>query len=128
MEIPLLFSLFFPIFLAPLMILAPFFLIWGGLKVFNIQGISNRKIVVYLIFFTLGFFLVYGFLNLIVGKSLGYFATEIIYRFISLIFDFLLLKYYFHLSGKKLWQLLAYLVITGLIFSVIAFYLLPYFK
>jgi len=116
------FLLFFvPIIYFLFVVLAPYFIIWGGLKILNIRGISNSKIIGYVIVYIIIFFLAEKFLNPLVGldaepkRLISYFTNNLIY----LVINFLLLKYYFQLSGKKLWQFFLYLIITGLIFSAL---------
>lgn len=113
-----LFYLFLPIYFA-LIFVAPYLIIWGGLKILRISGISRSKIIGYVIIYIVLFFLIEELFKPLVGLStepkrfISYFTDNLIY----LVANFLLLKYYFHLSGKKLWQFFFYLIITGLILS-----------
>jgi len=113
---------FLPIIYLLFIIIAPFFIIWGGLKIFKIQGISTFKIIVYLIIGIPLFFLVEKVLHPLIGGISGhfsnYFFLQIIDNLIYSVVSFLMLKYYFHLSGKKLWQFFIYLLVAALVFSV----------
>ena len=115
------FLFFLPIIYFFFIILAPYFIILGGLKILNIQGISSSKIIGYVIIYVILFFLVEKFFNPLVGlgtesnRLISYFTNNLIY----LAINFLLLKYYFQLSGKKLWHFFLYLIIAGLIFSAL---------
>lgn len=109
--------LFLPLYFF-LILVAPYLIIWGGLKILRITEISRSRIIGYVIIYVAIFFLIDQFKSLVglntQPKSLlSYFADNLIY----LAANFLLLKYYFHLSGKKIWQFLLYLIITGLILS-----------
>lgn len=119
METLLLLSFFLPIVYFLFIVLAPLFIIWGGLKIFNIQGIPKRKIIIYLIVFVLAFFCVDNFFGPRAGISLAYLGIQIIDNLIYLAINFLLLKYYFHLFGKKLYLFLVYLIVANYIFTVV---------
>ena len=94
-----------------------YFLILAGFKILKIEGIPRSKITVYIFaIFFLSLFLNSGIpavLKDVSNSFILYFANLLI----SFLVVFLLLKYYFLLSGKKLWQFLLYLVILSLIFS-----------
>lgn len=113
-----LFYLFLPIYFA-LIFVAPYLIIWGGLKILRISGISKSKIVGYVIIYVILFFLIEELFKPLFGLSIeskrfiSYFTDNLIY----LVANFLLLKYYLHLSGRKLWQFFLYLIVAGLILS-----------
>jgi len=101
-----------------LLFVVSYFITWGGLKILRISGISGPKIIGYVIISVALVFLVEEFFNPLVGlgaelRRFSYFTNNLIY----LVTNLILLKYYFHLSGKKLWQFFFYLIITGLILS-----------
>ena len=116
---PILF--FLPIIYFAFIIIAPYYIILWGFKIFKISGISNSKIIGYVIIYVALVFLVEKLFNPLVG--LGVESNRLIYyftnNFIYLAVNFLLLKYYLKLSGKKLWHFFLYLIVTGLIFSVL---------
>ncbi len=113
----LIFSFGFAVLL-PILIffLISYFLISLGFKILKIEGIARSKIVVYIFVM----FLVGSFLQPVISKSLegavNVFILYLINSLISFGITFALLKYYFSLSGKKLWQFFLYLVILALIF------------
>lgn len=113
-----LFYFFLPVYFF-LIFIAPCLIIWGGLKILRISGISRSKIIGYVIIYVVLFFLIEELFKPLVGLSTESkrFISYFIDNFIYLVANFLLLKYYFHFSGKKLWQFFFYLIITGLILS-----------
>jgi hypothetical protein len=116
-----LFYFLLPLIIFVLVILGPYFIILGGFKLLRIDRVSRSKIFGYVIIYIIIFFLADKFTQPLVGLDTesDRLALYFINNFIYLIVNFLLLKYYFQLSGKKLWQFLLYLVITGLILSVL---------
>ncbi len=106
-----------PLIIFPLWFIALYFLILFGFKILKIERAPKSKIVIYIITTTLlGLLLSY-----VVSPALRYISNNIVpYLTNFLIYFgivFLLLKYYFLLSGKKLWQFLLYLIILNLILS-----------
>ncbi len=110
---------YFVLLLIIFALIASYFIILGGLKLLQITEIPKSKIIGYMIIYVALFFLIERFLNPLVGlntestRFISYFTNNLIYLIVS----FLLLKYYFQLSGKKLWQFFFYLIIIGLILS-----------
>ncbi|MFC1663889.1 hypothetical protein ACFL0A_02085 [Patescibacteria group bacterium] len=104
----------FPIFI---FFVISYFLISLGLKILKIEGISRSKIVVYIfMMFLLGSFLQPA-VNKFLGNAVNMPTLYLINTLISFGIALLLLKYYFLLFGKKLWQFLLYLIALNLIFS-----------
>jgi len=116
-----LFYFLLPLVIFALVILAPYFIILGGLKLLQISEISRSKVFGYVIIYVIIFFLVDRFSQPLVGLDAesNRLVLYFINNFVYLIVNFLLLKYYFRLSGKKLWQFFLYLIITGLILSAL---------
>lgn len=117
-----LFYVFLSLLLLPLAFIIQYLITWGGLRILGISGISKSKIVGYIIISgVLGIllFLMEGFLKPLIEFSAGTrsFVSYFINSLFGLVTNFLLLKYYLHLSGKELWKFFLYLTITGLILS-----------
>ena len=94
-----------------------YFIILLGFKFLKIEGIPKFKIVPYIfIMFLSGSFLQPA-ITKIFENILNKPSLYLVNTFISLGIIFLLLKYYFLLSGKKLWQFLLYLIVLSLVFS-----------
>lgn len=115
--IPLLIPFLFPILLFSIL----YFIVLVGFRILHIENIPKQKISVY-VFIT---FIYSLFLSpataTIVYKYItkNEFAVNFIDYIFSFLITFLIIKYYFLLSGKKLWQFLLYLVVIGLIFSLV---------
>lgn len=94
-----------------------YFLILLGFRVLKIEGIPRFKIAIYIFVM----FLFASFLQPVIIKIFENILNKpslyLINTLISLGITFLLLKYYFLLSGKKLWQFLLYLIVLSLVFS-----------
>lgn len=94
-----------------------YFLILASFKILKIEGIPRYKITTYIFaMFIFGLFfspIISAILKDIPNKFLLYFVNILI----SFSFTILFLKYYFLLSGKKLWQFFLYLILLNLIFS-----------
>lgn len=112
-----LFNFFLPIIVFALIIVGPYYIILGGFKLLRIREVPRSKIFIFYFIVIATAFLTEKFLNSFTISS------QILYRaisnFIYLVVNFLLLKYYFQLSGKKLWQFLVYLILAGLILSLL---------
>lgn len=95
-----------------------FIIIWG-FKFLKIVGVPKPKIRIYIILIILfGLFvkpLIYSIFSNIPGRLIPYLA----YLLAEFLFVFLLLRYYFQLSGKKLWQFFLYLIVINIIFNLI---------
>lgn len=120
-----------PLIIFPLWFIALYFLILLGFKILKIERAPKSKIIIYIItMLLLGLFLSYVVLPAlrdILNKIALYLTNFLIYFGVV----FLLLKYYFLLSGKKLWQFLLYLIVLNLIFSAVIitlFQLIPMIK
>jgi len=113
-----------PLIIFPLWFIALYFLILLGFRILKIERAPKSKIIVYIItIFLLGLFLSYVVspaLRDISNKIVLYLTNFLIYFGIV----FLLLKHYFLLSGKKLWQFLLYLIFLNLIFSIVVIILI----
>ena len=98
-----------------------YFLILTGFKILKIEGVPKSKIIVYIFsIFLLSFFLNSAIpivIKDVSNRFILYFANFLI----PFLVVFLLLKYYFVLSGKKLWQFLLYLIALNLIFFILTF-------
>jgi hypothetical protein len=96
-------------------------LILLGFKILKIKEIPRSKIVFFLfVIFLLSLFVtpaVNKIFENVLSKPLIIFVNVFIYFGIS----FLLLKYYFLLSRKKLWQFLLYLIVINITFSLVIF-------
>lgn len=118
-----LFYFILPIVFFALIIIAPYYIILGGLRLLRIGGISKSKVFVFYLLLIITAFLINKTFTLFLLNNLKIRSNSIIYWLINnaiyLVVNFLLLRYYFHLSGKKLWQFFLYLVVIGLIFSVL---------
>ena len=98
-----------------------YFIILGGLRLLNITDVPKSKIRIYvLLMFLLGL-LVNPLISTAFREISNKFILYSIDFLISFLIVFLFLKYYFQLSGKKLWQFLLYLISISLIFSLIIF-------
>ena len=125
---------FWPVFLfiLPLVILpmvwfiAFYFLILLGFKILKIERAPKSKIIIYIFtMFLLGLFLNYA-IPTIFKDITSRFVLYSIHFLISFGIVFLLLKYYFLLSGKKLWQFLLYLIVLNLILSMVIIILIQF--
>ena len=94
-----------------------YFLILLGFKVLKIEGIPRSKIVPYIFVMFLSASFLQPAIIKIFENILNKPGLYLINTLISLGITFLLLKYYFLLSGKKLWQFLLYLIVLSLVFS-----------
>ena len=106
-------SVAIPIFIG---FLIPYFLFLLGLKVLKIEGIPRFKIMIYIFVM----FLVATLLNTVfirLADVLNKPSLYLINILVSVGITLSLLKYYFSLSGKKLWQFFLYLTALGLVFS-----------
>ena len=96
-----------------------YFVIKGGLRLLKIKDVPDSKIRIYiLIMIILGLFikpLIYSTFSSFSNKIVPYLAD----LFIDFLMVFSLLKYYFHLSGKKLWQFLLYLISINILFNLV---------
>lgn len=93
-----------------------YFLVLVGFKILKIEEVTISKIVVYIfVMFLVGFFL-----QPIISKSLldtiNIFTLYLINSIIFFGVTVAILKYYFSLSGKKLWLFFLYLIVLILIF------------
>jgi len=122
-KFPVALKLFLP-FLVPILVFGVWFLIFYflillGFRILKIKGIPRSKITVYVfVMFLLGLFLnsaVLAVFESVSNRIILYFTSVLI----SFLVVFLLLKYYFLLSGKKLWQFLLYLVVLSFILSTV---------
>ena len=94
-----------------------YFLILLGFKVLKIEGIPRSKIVPYIfVMFISASFLQPAIIK-IFENTLNKPSLYLLNILISFGIVFLLLKYYFLLSRKKLWQFLLYLIILNSVFS-----------
>lgn len=107
------FAALLPIFV---FFLVSYFLILLGLKILKIEGVTRSKIIVYIFIM----FLMGSFLQPVINKSLvdavNTLALYLINSLISFGIAFAILKYYFSLSGRKLWFFFLYLIVINLIF------------
>jgi len=99
-----------------------YYLILTGFKILKIKEVPKHKVVVYVsIMFLLGLFLnpaISVVFRNVSYKPVLYFTSVSV----SFLIVFLLLKYYFLLSGKRLWQFLLYLIVVrAALFLVINF-------
>ena len=94
-----------------------YFLILLGFKILKIEGIPRSKIVIYIfVMFIFASFLQPA-INKVFENVLNEPSLYLVNTLISLGITFSLLKYYFLLSRKKLWQFLLYLIVLSLVFS-----------
>ena len=112
---------FLYMFIVPIIwFLVCYYLILTGFKILKIKGIPKSKVAVYI----LVMFLFNLFLNSVILTALKDISdNKLILHFVNLLVSFLivflLLKYYFLLSGKKLWQFLLYLIVLSVTFSLV---------
>lgn len=95
-----------------------YFLILALFKILHITGIPKSKVIIYILAM---FFLGLSLNHVIPAVLKGVSNEFILYSaniLISFLIVFLFMKYYFQLSGKKLWQVLLFLIILSLVFSV----------
>ena len=118
-----LFNFLWPIIFLALIIIAPYYIILGGLKFLQIRGIPRSKVFVFYLSIMIIAFLTERFFNPFLVYILKITSSRILYGVINnsiyLVVNFILLKYYFQLSGKKLWYLFLYFIVVGLIFSAL---------
>jgi len=120
-----------PMVIFALIIIAPYFIILAGLKLLQIKGIPRNKVLVFYLLI-IGFaFLMRNVINPFVFDNFNIISNTtntIVYSLIRAVIYWLIyfffLKYYFYLSGKKLWQFLLYLIVIDIGFSVLIFFLL----
>lgn len=99
--------------------LAYYVFILIGFKILKIKEIQKFKVIVFLfVIFLISLFL--SSVALIIFKDIASkFTVHLIYNSILFLATFLLLKHYFLLSGKKLWQLFLYLIFFNFVFSIV---------
>lgn len=118
-----LFNFLLPIISFALIIIAPYFIILGGLRLLRIEGISKSKAFIFYLLIMIITSSISRTLTPFILNNLRISSNNVIYWLITYILhwltNFLLLKYYFRLSGKKLWQFFLYLIVVGLIFSAL---------
>lgn len=104
-----------------------YYIIETGLKRFEIENVPELKRKIYVIVtlvisliadFTINPIIISLFL-VIINKILLLLVESIVFSLFSFLISFILFKYYFLLSGKKLWQLASYIAIINLIFILI---------
>lgn len=111
------FNFFLPILIFALIVLGPYYIILGGLKLLKIREVPRSKVFIFYFIILATSFLTEKFFGQLSNIELNSLSYKIINNFIYLVVDFLLIKYCFRLSGKKLWQFLIYLILAGLIIS-----------
>jgi hypothetical protein len=95
-----------------------YFVIWLGIKILKIEGVTKKKIVIYIFLMLIIGYLLSPFENRVLAIIHNIFFFYLVSIIFSLLTNLLILKYYFLLSGKKLWQLTSYLVAIGFIASL----------
>ena len=121
-RLPVGLKFFLPIFFTLGLIFTYYYLILTGFKILKIKEVPKHKVAVYVsIMFLLGLFLnpaISVVFRNVSYKPVLYFTSVSV----SFLIVFLLLKYYFLLSGKRLWQFLLYLIVVrAALFLVINF-------
>ena len=111
-------------FLALFFIIIPFALFFGcllfyylivifGFNFLGIRNVERQKIVVFIFFIV-----IYGIFDPVVNLLHEIIQAKFLYiinYLISSCFIFFLLKYYFNLTGKKLWKFFIYFIFVDLI-------------
>ena len=99
--------------------LAYYVFILIGFKILKIKEIQKFKVIVFLfVIFFISLFL--SSITLAIFRDIaGKFTIHLIYNSILFLVIFLLLKHYFLLSGKKLWQFFLYLIFFNFVSSIV---------
>lgn len=107
------------VFLLPFLVsfLILYSLISLGFKILNIRKVSRSKIVVYIIVIFLIAAFLYPIVNKVFANSVSAPILYLIQSLTLLGVTFVLLKYYFSLSGRKFWSFLLYLIIAQIVLS-----------
>jgi len=110
-----LFPLLFPVILFFIL----YFVILTGFRILHIKDVPRQKISIYIfIVFLYSLFLSPAIATTVYKHIIeNKFVVVSLNSIFSFLITFLIIKYYFLLSGKKLWQFFLYLIIVGLIFS-----------
>ncbi len=97
-----------------------YFIIVLGLKILKIKEIPKSKIILYVfIMFIVGFILQLATNNIIFLKNLDTVLIYLINSLISFGITLVVIKYYFLLSGKKLWIFFLYLIAVNLLLRLL---------
>lgn len=109
------------VFLLPFLIsfLILYSLISLGFKILNIRRVPRSKIVVYIIVIFLVVAFLYPIVNKVFANSVSGPILYLIHGLIFLAVTFILLKYYFSLSGRKFWLFFLYLIIAQIALSAL---------
>lgn len=92
-----------------------YFFIWSGLKILKIKGITKAKILLYVFAMFLSTSFLQGIINNITASLPVFYLSN---AFVSFLLVFVIFKYYFLLSGKKLWYLSLYVVVLSIILNL----------
>lgn len=96
-----------------------YILILYGLKIFKIENVTKKKVVVYLIYIlVLGiiFYFITKFIDPVISRLVPVIFIYFVKYLFSFFFEILFIKYYFLITGKKFWQIFLYLTFVPLIF------------
>lgn len=112
-------SLFVPFLFPVILFLILYFVILAGFKILHIKSVPRQKISIYIfIVFLYSLFLSPTITTTIYEHIIkNKFVVVSLNSVFSFLITFLIIKYYFLLSGKKLWQFFLYLIVAGLILS-----------
>jgi len=114
------FNVILPFLVFAVWIIATYLIILFGFKLFKIDTVPPSKIIIFIVVL----FVVGSFLNNIIGGVLELPDNRLLHflrsSIISLALVYILLRYYFLLLGKKLWQFLVYLVVVNVILSTVS--------
>lgn len=118
-KFPVALKFFLPFLFIFGLIFVYYHLILTGFKILKIEEVPRSKVTIYVsIMFLLSLFLnstISIILRNVSYKPIFYFTSVSV----SFLIVFLLLKYYFLLSGKKLWQFLLYLIVVSITLSLV---------
>ena len=97
-----------------------------GLKLFKIQGVNQRQIILFTISSILLEFLLMQTIGIVFlsvfsqigSKLIAFILNESLMSVSSILVGYALIRYLLKLSGKQLWQLLFFLVLVSFLFSL----------
>ncbi len=112
------------VFLVPFLI--TYIFIWIGLKLFKIQSVNQRQIILLTISSILLEFLLMQTVGIVFSSVFSQIGSKLIASILneflmsasSILVGYALIRYFLKLSGKQLWQLLIFLVLASFLFSL----------
>lgn len=118
---PVFILLFIPFLFPVVLFFILYFAIFAGFKILHIEDVPRQKVSIYIfIAFLYSLFLGPAIITTVYEHIIeNKFVVVFLNSIFSFLITFLIIKYYFLLSGKKLWQFLLYLIAINLISSLI---------